>query len=379
MITLLIAAYVAICVVVFKILRVPASTWTVVSAAFIGLVFVGGTIAVLNYNHPFTTNARLYFRTTPIFSTVKGLVTDVPIQPNEPLRKGDILFKLDPQPFQATVDAKRAALAAAEQHVKELNSAFEEATATTHRAEAARDRARQDYDRVARANVGRGTEGPYSEVEEANKKGIYLENENALKAARAAMETAKLTLDARIDGRNTEVAQAQADLRYAEYDLSQAIVTAPTNGYVTQLALQPGMVSTPMPIRPLMVFIHTDGTVFAAAFPQSVLQRIRVGDAAEMAFQAVPGHVFAGHVKAIINAVAQGQIQPSGQLATPDMNTDPGLVLVTISITSDMSAYQIPAGAVAQTAIYSSHWTELALVRRILLRMRSWLNYLVWG
>ncbi len=66
-------------------------------------------------------------------------------------------------------------------------------------------------------------------------------------------------------------------------------MTAPTDGYVTQLFLRPGMIAVPLPLRPVMVFIHSDDNVFAAAFQQNALQRVRAGDEAEIAFDAIPG------------------------------------------------------------------------------------------
>ena len=46
-----------------------------------------------------------------------------------------------------------------------------------------------------------------------------------------------------------------------------------------------------------------------------------------------------------------------------------------LDITDDMSAYQIPLGAAGEAAIYTKHFHELSLLRKILLRMRSWQNY----
>jgi multidrug resistance efflux pump len=53
----------------------------------------------MNYNHPFTTNARIYFPLTPILPTVKGRVIEVPVQANTPLKEGDFLFRIDPRPY----------------------------------------------------------------------------------------------------------------------------------------------------------------------------------------------------------------------------------------------------------------------------------------
>ena len=102
--------YAALCVVVFKLLRVPVNRWTSTTAVVAGGALVGGLLLGMNYNHPFTTDGRLYFFTTPIVPTVVGRVTDVPVEPNVPLKAGDKLFQIGPRSYQFVVDQKKACL-----------------------------------------------------------------------------------------------------------------------------------------------------------------------------------------------------------------------------------------------------------------------------
>src|ERR1700730_7097729 len=101
---LLILTYTAICVGVFKIFRIPVNKWTLPTAALGGLFLIGFILLVMNYNHPFTDNARIYFATTPIMPDVKGRVIDVPVKANAPLKQGDVLFRIDPAPYKFEVD-----------------------------------------------------------------------------------------------------------------------------------------------------------------------------------------------------------------------------------------------------------------------------------
>ena len=94
---LLILTYAAICVAVFKIFRIPVNKWTLPTAVLGGIFLITGILLIMNYNHPFTTSARIYFTTTPIMPTVKGRVVEVPVKPNEPVKNGDVLFRLDRQ------------------------------------------------------------------------------------------------------------------------------------------------------------------------------------------------------------------------------------------------------------------------------------------
>ena len=371
MAVLLLLAYGAICVVVFKLLGVRINKWTVTTASVGGLVVVGGLLAAMNYNHPFTTDARLYFYTTPIIPEVKGLVVDVPVKPNIALKQGDPLFKIDPRPYQFVVDQKKAALAEAEQNVKQLKASFDQATAGAEKARALFSLAQLTYDRqvqlLASATVAQATVDTAKRNLDAARQ--------SLNQAEAAEQRARLAYNSEIGGVNTTVARLTADLRDAEYNLDQTTARAPTNGYVTQLFLRPGMMAGS---SPSMIFIHADDQVFAAAFPQTKVQRLRTGEEAEIAFDAIPGRVFQGKVDILIDAVSQGQLQASGTLLNPeDRAKTPGLALVRINITGDLLPYQLPAGATAQVAVYSDHWRPVAVIRRILLRMKSWMNYVV--
>src|SRR5262249_13588781 len=85
--------------------------------------------------------------------------------------------------------------------------------------------------------------------------------------------------------------------------------------------------------------------------------------------------VFKGRVRYVLDAIAAGQLQPTGGLVDVGARTAGGRALAVIDITGDMSSYQIPLGAAAQGAIYTEHWHHVSLLRKILLRMRSWQNY----
>ena len=106
------------------------------------------------------------------------------------------------------------------------------------------------------------------------------------------------------------------------------------------------------------------------------MQRVNAGDDAEVAFDAVPGRVFKAKVRNVVPAIAAGQLSTSATLVEPETRTAAGRALANIDVTDDMSDYQIPLGSKAQVAIYTEHWHHLSLLRKILLRMKSWQNYI---
>ncbi|HMA55561.1 MAG TPA: HlyD family secretion protein, partial [Pseudolabrys sp.] len=62
-------------------------------------------------------------------------------------------------------------------------------------------------------------------------------------------------------------------------------------------------------------------------------------------------------------------------LIEPETRTAAGRVIAVFDVIDDMRDYQILLGSAAQVAIYTKHWKHLSLLRKILLRMRSWENY----
>jgi multidrug resistance efflux pump len=375
---LLILTYTAICVAIFKIFSIPVNKWTLPTAVLGGIFLIGFIMLVMNYNHPFTKNARIYFATTPIIADIKGRVVEVPVKPNELLKTGDVLFRLDPNHYEFEVAQRRAALAEAEQNVLQLKSALDSALAASEAATAQRDTAKKAFDRYNEGNENARLAGrplPFSVADVENRRGAYLAADGSREAAVARAEQARIVYQSQIDGVHTSVARLRADLKDAEYNLELTTVRAPGAGFVTQVALRPGMFVVPAPFKPAMVFVNLDDRSLAAGFQQNALQRVRPGDEAEVAFDGVPGRVFKARVRNVLDAIATGQLQAGGILQDMGERAPGGRAVALIDITEDTSPYNLPGGAAAQVALYTPHWRHFAIIRRILLRMRSWQNY----
>jgi multidrug resistance efflux pump len=372
---LIVLTYAALCYGAFKVFRIPVNKWTVPTAVLGGVVLVGFIVLFMNYNHPYSKDGRLYFVTMPVVPQVRGRVVEVPVAPNAPLKAGDILFRIDDTPYKTKVDERRAALADAEQKVLQMRAAVEAANARVEAVAAERDRARSQYERYLAANENAGKAKPFSELQVDNQRQLYLTKEAELVGAKAEALQAKIAAEAQIGGVNTAVAQIAAQLAEAEYDLAQTVVRAPGDGFVTQVALRPGVMAVPLPLAPVMVFVPAEDQTFAGAFLQNYLQRIAPGHEAEIAFDAIPGRVFKARVRSTLDAIAQGQIQPGGAILDPASRKGAGYAIVTFDIVDDLSGYHLPAGSAGQVAVYTEHWHAFAIIRKILLRMLSWQNY----
>ena len=123
-----------------------------------------------------------------------------------------------------------------------------------------------------------------------------------------------------------------------------------------------------------MVFVNTEARdrELGAAFQQNSLQRVKAGDEAEVAFDAVPGRVFKGKVRLVLDAIAAGQMGVTGALIDFGERTSGGRALAVIDVEEDLKPYQIPLGAAGQVAIYTEHWHHVPMIQKILLGMRCW-------
>ncbi|UXY50552.1 HlyD family secretion protein [Pseudomonas tohonis] len=312
---LLILTYTAICVAIFKLFRIPLNKWTVPTAVLGGIVLIGALIFLMNYNHPYSEVSRSYFVSTPIVPAVSGQVIEVPVQGNRILEKGDVLFRIDPTPF--------------ENRVRSLKAQLVSAKADQFRAS-----------ELARRNVG---------------------NLRDVDTTRARMD------------------DLQGQLNIAQFELDNTTVRAPSKGYVTQVSLRPGIYAVKMPLRPAMVFVPLEDHSYVAWMRQNSQLRLTLGDEAEIAFDGIPGEVFAARVKMVMPVIAEGQVQPSGNLIGFTGSPPPGRVPVVLEVTDpDFEQYRslMPGGAYGQAALYSEHFHHVAIMRKILLRMAAWMNYI---
>jgi multidrug resistance efflux pump len=352
---LLTLTYVAICVAIFKIFRIPVNQWTLATAALGGILGLSLLFITMAYNHPFSTNARIYFTVTPILPSVRGRVIEVPVEDrtNQHLEAGEVLFKIDPKPYQYIVEQKRAGLADAESSVAQLKASVDQASATTAKAKAQLQLAQENYDRqsqlfkqnvVAQATLDTATRNLDASKQETA-------------GAAAAEDRARQAYGATVDGEHSVIVRLRNELADAQYDLDQTVVRAPTGGFVTELALRPGVYVVPAPFRPAMVFVNDSqkDRALAAAFQQNALQRVRAGDQAEVLFKGIPGRVFKAKVRLLIDAVAAGQLQSTGTLVNVGGPATGDRALAILDIVDDISAYQVPLGAAGEAAIYTEH------------------------
>jgi RND family efflux transporter MFP subunit len=188
-----------------------------------------------------------------IVPNIAGEVTEVPVTANTPLKAGDVLFRIDPLPFEAQVNAIKAQLKLSATRLQQMTQLFER-------------------------DSGRGFD---------------------------------------VEQRQSEVDHLTAQLEGAQWNLDKTVVRAPADGYVTNLALRKGARVSSLPLAPVMAFIDTSDTLIGVEIAQNDARYVRPGQEAEITFKGMPGKVYSAKVESILQAVATGQVQASGLAVTP--------------------------------------------------------------
>ncbi|ADO47035.1 HlyD family secretion protein [[Enterobacter] lignolyticus] len=371
---LIILTYVAFAWLVFKIFKIPVNKWSIPTAALGGIFLVGALILLMNYNHPYTFQAQKAVVSVPITPQVTGIVRTVTDKTNTLIKKGEVLFELDPTRYQARVSRLEADLVTAIHNAESLQGQLDEAKANTAQASAERDRLYKDYQRYLQGSKAKVN--PFSESDIDNARQNYLAQDAMVKSALAQQAQIKSQLDSVMNGEQSQIASLRAQLAEAKYDVEQTVVRAPSDGYVSQVLIRPGTFAAALPLRPVMVFIPQQKRQIIAQFRQNSLLRLKPGDEAEIVFNSLPGQVFSGKLTAIQPVIPGGSYQAQGTLQSLTIAPGTDGVLAMIELDANESIDALPDGIYAQVAVYSDHFSHVAIMRKVLLRMTSWMHYL---
>ena len=358
----------------------------VVTIPIVGLTLL---ILLLNIYAPESKDVRVLNFVVPVVPRVTGRVIEVPVEPNTPVKKGDVLFKLDPVPFQlevkaaaANLGALQAKLLSAQANARGLNEQLKEAAGKRVAISAKLDLARK---RVVQYKDLAGTgAGSKFDLEQAQADLLNLESELASLTASEAQVREKLAAKTPAGEQDevaqvrAQIAQAQAQLDDANWKLDQTVYYAPGDGTVVGLALRPGAVAAQLPMLPVMSFVLNEQWV-VALFGQNEVRKVQPGDRAEIALRTYPGRIIKCDVVSVVWANAQGQLPISGSL--PNTGTGQpvpeGLLAVKLAIADPDKDIFLAAGARGSGAIYTNGLHEIHILRKILIRVHAKLDWLI--
>lgn len=240
-----------------------------------------------------------------IVPDVAGEVTDVPVAANTPLKAGDVLFNIDPTPYDAQVKAIEAQLKLSRTRLAQMTQLYER-------------------------DSGRGFD---------------------------------------VEQRQSEVDQLSGQLEGAQWNLDKTTVRAPADGYVTNVALRKGARVANLPLSPVMAFIDTSNTLVGVEIDQIDARYVAPGQEVEVTFKFMPGHVYTGRVESVLQAIATGQAQTSGTAVAPKaIEAAPFVVRVRLddeAFSNSLPAGATGTAAVYTDHVKVSHIIRRILLRQV--------------
>ena len=369
MITVIAIIYIACVTLAFRVIKIPVRPGTVATAVVAGVVLLGGIIINWQMSAPLTDQMFLNRGIVQIVPDVREFITKVHVKPDQRVKKGDVLFEIDPRSSQYAVDQSTAELKAARQTVSQLEAGVQAAEAGVKVSMAQTASAKAELE--AAHKLAKVTPGAIAKVRVEQQKQMYAAAEAEGKRVQAAKKAAEFALTAA----KNSVDVVAAELKSAAFYLDQCKWRAPADGQIINLQVREGSIATRWRFQSIGTFME-DRTVIAAIYPQNLLKNVKPGDAVEIAFKSTPGQVVSGRVDAIVNYTGEGQVAPSGNLLIAANIGSKGYLAVRIRLDDDKVAQRLPLGAAGTVAIYTGVGKPFQIITKITIRIKGWMNFL---
>lgn len=237
----------------------------------LGVVALAFTAALLMYGHyltkPWTRDAYVRANVIGVAPRVAGPVIEIPIKDNQPVKKGDLLFRIDPRTFEAALEQAKGQLA---QTVAKL-----------------------------------------ADLEANAKRAVDLLQQNVISREQyddqvQAFEAAKVDVEA-----------AQAAVRNAELNLEFSTVVSPVDGYLTNINTSPG---TYVAVgQQLLALVDTSTFWVAAYFKETQINHVQPGDTVRITLMGHNGQPFEGKVVSTAWGIFVQDGSTAGNQMLPDV------------------------------------------------------------
>jgi multidrug resistance efflux pump len=357
----------------------------VVTIPIVGLTLL---ILLLNIVAPSSADVRVVNYVTAVNARLQGMVIDVPITPNQHIKKGQILFRLDPRPmeieirgFKAQIESLQAQLLSAGASTTGFGETVRNARGSRE-AIAAQLKLARERESQTRELAATGARSQY-DYQQAQMNVANLQAQ--LDAATATERSAQAKVGAKTSkGDQDEIAnvkaktlQAEAQLADAQWRLEQTVYRAPADGTVVSLSLRPGAMAVPLPITPAMTFVEDEQWVMAI-FRQNEVRKIKPGQEAEISLRMYPGRIIKCKVDSIMWATAAGQLpigftnNMAGVAPIP-----PGALAVRLLKDKKDVDLFMASGAAGAGAVYTDSGVAIHILRKILIRVSAKLDWLI--
>jgi multidrug resistance efflux pump len=328
MIAFLTLLYVGVLALLIKLGVIRLTLWWKISPAVWMVVLLVALFIPMQWGAP-AGAVTIYQKVVEVIPNVSGEVIEVPSRALSIMEKGEVLFKIDPRPYEYALADLEASLEAAQADFEYSKSQYDRAV-VLERTEVA---APADFDLWQ-------------------------------KRYRSAAATIK-NIEAQIDD--------------ARYNLEETIVRAPARGWPIGLTLQPGQRVTNMPMRSWISYVDSEASIIIAGINQNTLRFVEPGQRAEVVLSLYPGKTFSARVKSVALATPGGQLQPTGLVpAAPTAQLVAAPYGVVLELEDpELSLLGLPAGAVGTAAVYTEAVKATHLIRKVMMRMQTFLNYVL--
>ena len=379
MIEILIALYAGICWLIF--IKFKLLPWTFVTKVIVYSLPIFGAITLilcLNYYTPITSDIRVLNRSVDINPQILGRVTKVYVKSNQEVKKGDTLFTLDPDTYIFEIKALEAKLKSSESSL----------TADTDKIESARGTVITIQSQLKLANkrvlqyqelVNSGAANKF-DLEQAQS--TVAETEGKLKSAKAELQVLESKVSGVYNGQNSNLAEINAKIEQAKWNLKQTVVLAPTDGLIPNVQINPGTILSAF--KSAFVLIQKEQSV-VGLFAQNELQAVKPGDEVEISLRTEPGKVIKAKLEYYVDATSQGILNNAGGMfggngaGLPDTSKPypdyEGKLAAKFIIENGTKDFTV--GARGNAVIYSEHMKIFHIVRKIMVRVNSKMNYII--
>ncbi|MDX8128802.1 biotin/lipoyl-binding protein [Methylomonas sp. OY6] len=308
-------------------------------AIVLGAAATGALVWHINYQNPRTNDAMVRANIVGIAPEVSGRIVELHVEDNQYVKQGDLLYVIDPRPYQARLDKAKAELLLAEKDVDSRRASSGSAEIAIERLEHQRAAASAEVKKIeaedeylhnylerlepladkqyVTADQLKQARSRYaaSRAELADAKAKELSARSAIEEAKSDSRRA-VSLVAQVGDVNARIEAARALVTAAELDLEYCYVRAPFNAYVTNLNTREGEYAKAG--TQMFALVDDRQWYVIADFKETYLQSIKPGQEAEVFLVAYPGKRFRGVVTGIGWANSPDNIKQHGVLPEID-------------------------------------------------------------
>ncbi|MCC8983578.1 HlyD family secretion protein [Bradyrhizobium acaciae] len=320
------------------------------------LMLTVSLITMIFYFHPATSSAAIYFRTVPILPEGSGRVVEVNVDFTAPVKKGDVLFRLDSSRQEAALETAKRKIAEVDASLISAQADVVKAEAQIGEAKASLQQAKDELD--VKSELQRRNPGivPQRDIEKLQV--LVDQRQSGVDAANAVKESATLRVSTLLPA---EKASAEAARAQAQVDLDKTFVRAGVDGRVEQFLVRPGDLVAQI-MRPAGIMIPNEAgrNRLQAGFGQIEAQVMKPGMIAEAACMSKPWVIIPLVVTSVQDFIAAGQFRASELLIDPQNLQQPGSILVFLEPLYKNGLDGVTPGSTCIVNAYTSNHDQIA-------------------